>query len=240
MDKMVELDGVWKILGHEEVLKGISLRFQYGKLSTILGVSGSGKTTILRIIAGLEVPDKGTVSIDGRLVSREGKIIVPPHRRSLGYIFQDLALWPHMTVYKNIAFGLEVRNEKGIRDKVEEISGFFGIKDQLNKYPSELSGGQQQLVALSRVLVVRPKVILMDEPLSSLDVMIKARIREVIKGLTKEFSVGIIYVTHDHKEAFELSDYIVVINRGEIVEKGSPSRLRESKDKFVKEFLSIY
>ena len=240
MDSAVRLDEVWKSYKNEAVLRGIDLEIEYGKITTILGTSGSGKTTILRIIAGLEAPDRGSVSIDGKLVSREGRILVPPHRRSLGFIFQDLALWPHMTVYKNIAFGLEVRHEKGIRQKVEEIADFFGIKGHLKKYPGELSGGQQQLVALARGLVLNPRLILMDEPLSSLDVMKKAKIRQVIKGLIHKFSVGIIYVTHDHKEAFELSDHIVVINNGKIVERGTPSQLRESKDEFVKDFLSLY
>jgi ABC-type Fe3+/spermidine/putrescine transport system ATPase subunit len=207
------------------------------QLTCLLGGSGCGKTTILRLIAGLEIPQEGQVIIEDEIVTDKGQNLIPPYQRNTGFIFQDLALWPHFTVYKNIAFGLTERKEKNIDDTVFNMLRFFGLQDHAKKYPHQLSGGQKQLVAISRSLVLRPKFLLMDEPLSNLDVKLKRKILEHIKGLKQSRKIGtdltIIYVTHDHKEAFAIADRIVVLNKGEIEDTGTVEQIKKSKNKFV-------
>ena len=190
-------------------MQDLSLNIKENKLTCLLGDSGSGKTTILRLIAGLEIPKKGEIFIQNKLVTQANKIIIPPHKRNLGYIFQDLALWSHFTVYKNIAFGLKERKEKNIKEKVLDMLKNFGIQEHAKKYPHQLSGGQKQLVAISRSLILKPKILLMDEPLSNLDATLKAKMLEHILDLKNNFNLTIIYVTHDHKEAHEIADKII-------------------------------
>ncbi len=238
--QIVSLQNVKKCFGKTTVIKNISLNFDEGKFVCLLGSSGCGKTTILRLIAGLEKPDEGKIYLNGKLASEDGKILIPPAKRESGFIFQDLALWPHLTVYENIAFGLKIIPENGdeiIKSSISEIVEFFGIENQQHKYPNQLSGGQQQLVAIARSLVLKPKILLMDEPLANLDVKLKSKIRRQIKNLTHDFSISIIYVTHDHHEAFNLADEIVVINEGKIEAIGSPENIRKSENNFVMEFI---
>lgn len=236
---IVSLQNISKSFGKTPVIKNISLNFAEGKLSCLLGSSGSGKTTILRLIAGLEKADDGKIYLNGKSANENGKIIIPSSQREIGFIFQDLALWPHLTVYKNIALGLKVKKEERAKSKISEILDFFGLEDHKNKYPNQLSGGQQQLVAIARSLVLNPKILLMDEPLANLDVKLRSKIRNQIKNLTNDFSVTIIYVTHDHHEAFKLADEIVVINDGKIEEIGAPKDIQKSENIFVKEFIEI-
>jgi len=234
---IIELKNITHAYGTKKVLEDLSLNIESGRLTCLLGGSGSGKTTILRLIAGLETPEKGKIFIQDKLVTDEQQILVPPDERTLGFIFQDLALWPHFTVYQNVAFGLEERKDQHIEKKVFEILSFFGLKAFAEKYPHQLSGGQQQLVAISRALVLEPKILLMDEPLSGLDVKLKRKILEHIKDLKKNFDVTLIYVTHDHREAFTIADQIIVLNEGKVVETAGADEIKRSKNEYVKYFL---
>ncbi len=236
---IIELKNISHSYGNKVVLQNLSLNIEANRMTCLLGGSGSGKTTILRLIAGLETPQSGQISIEGELVTQSQKIIKPPHMRKLGFIFQDLALWPHFTVYKNIAFGLKERKEKDVKDRVYKILGFFGLQDEAEKFPHQLSGGQQQLVAISRSLILDPKILLMDEPLANLDVKLKRKILEHIKNLKQNFDLTIVYVTHDHKEAFAIADKIVVLNEGKIEQTGSVQQIQNSENEFVKYFIEF-
>jgi len=234
---MIRLHNIYHSYADKPVLNKLSIDFKSNQISCLLGGSGSGKTTILRLIAGLETPQKGSILIDKTIATQNSEIKILPHQRKIGFIFQDLALWPHFTIYKNIAFGLTEKKEKNSQVRVKEILDFFDLTAHQNKYPHQLSGGQKQLVALARALVLKPKVLLMDEPLSSLDVKLKRKILDYIKNLKAEFNLSIIYVTHDHKEAFAIADQITVLNEGVIAETGSVTQIKKSTNKFVKYFL---
>ncbi len=234
---MIKLNKITHSYGVKPVLHDLILSVEANKLTCLLGGSGSGKTTILRLIAGLETPLNGQIFIGNKSVTENMEIVVPPHKRNLGFIFQDLALWPHFTVYKNISFGLNERKEKNVKKTVFKMLDFFGLQDHAGKYPHQLSGGQKQLIAISRSLVLKPKILLMDEPLANLDVKLKQKILEQIKNLKQKFDLTIIYVTHDHKEAFFIADKIVVLNEGKIEESGSVEQIKKSENKFVKYFL---
>ena len=235
----VELRNISKAYGKKQVLQDITVGVKKGDLACLLGNSGSGKTTILKMLAGFEAPDSGEISIGGEIVSGSGKVIVPPHRRGIGYIFQDLALWPHMTAFENIAFGLRARKEPGYRMKVHETAEWLGVKDSLGKYPSQLSGGQQQLVAIGRSLVLQPKVLLMDEPLANLDVKLKKVVREKIIELKEALGVTIIYVSHDHREAFALASQLIILNEASVEATGTPEEIRQSDSEFIKYFIEL-
>jgi len=240
---MIELNSITHSYGTKTVLKDLSLNIEDNKLTCLLGSSGCGKTTILRLIAGLETPENGQIIIQGKTVTDNKKNIIPPYKRNLGYIFQDLALWPHFTVYKNIAFGLNERKEKKVKETVFKMLDFFGLQDQADKYPHQLSGGQQQLVAISRSLVLKPKILLMDEPLANLDVKLKQKMLEHIKNLKQSQEFGsnltIVYVTHDHKEALTLADTIVVLNEGRIEASGTVEEIKKSKNEYVQYFIEL-
>ncbi len=167
------------------------------------------------------------------------KIIVPPHERNVGFIFQDLALWPHFTVYQNIEFGLKQKKIPDYKSIIMQMLDEFGIADLKNNYTHQLSGGQQQLVALARSMVLQPKLLLMDEPLANLDVKLKTQMRKRIKQLVKEKDISIFYVTHDHKEAMEMSDKMMVLNEGAIAYYGTPEQSIYSDNVFLKEFMEV-
>ena len=207
----ISLKNIWYKYNDKNVLSGFSVDFQSNKLSCLLGDSGSGKTTILRLIAGLEVPVKGKILIGDKTVSEDNKILIAAKERNIGFVFQDLALWPHFTVYQNIAFGLKVRRRKKTDIEVNRIMDFFKINDYKNKYPHQLSGGQKQLTAIARALILEPEILLMDEPLSNLDVNLKSKIIDYIAKIKKEFKITIIYVTHDIEEIKHISDEIITI-----------------------------
>ncbi len=234
---MIELENISFSYPDKKVLDGFSLSLNQGEISCLLGSSGCGKTTILRLIAGLEVPGKGRVVLNDIVLSEDGKNIVPPHKRNVGFIFQDLALWPHFTVYKNIAFGLEERKVPDTKERVRKMLDHFSIADLAGKYPHQLSGGQKQLVAISRSLVLEPDVLLMDEPLSNLDVTLNRKILQHIKDLKTSFNVTIIYVTHDHREAFAIANNVVVLNNGKIEDSGNVDHIKNSKNNYLKNFL---
>ena len=234
---MVQLKGISFSYGTKKVLHELSIGFKENQINCLLGGSGSGKTTILRLIAGLETPQKGQLIIDDLLVAENGGTLVPSRQRKLGFIFQDLALWPHFTVYKNIAFGLKEQKVNNSQEVVVKTLELFDLNEHKNKYPHQLSGGQQQLVAIARAMVLKPRILLLDEPLSNLDVKLKRKMLSYIKKLKTDFNLTIIYVTHDHKEAFAIADQITVLNEGAIAESGTVEQIKKSKNRFVKYFL---
>ena len=217
------------------VLKPIDLTINAGELFFLLGSSGCGKSTLLRIIAGLLEPDSGTIRFNGTDITH-----FPPEKRKAAMVFQNYALWPHMDVFENVAFGLRVQGEKKaeIRAKVMEALELVRLSDCSDRKIQSLSGGQQQRVALARALVVRPSVLLLDEPLSNLDARLRDSMRLEIRRICKERGVTAIYVTHDRKEALSMADRIAVLNGGELVQLGTPEQVyRRPVNNFVAGFL---
>ena len=223
----IRLVNVSKSFGAARVIDDVSLVIRSGSFTTLLGSSGSGKTTLLRMIAGLETPDRGEVWLDDRCVySSERKINVPPEKRGLGFVFQDFALWPHMTVFENVAFGLRVRGEKeNVRKRVMDALSSVKLEDYAARYPQSLSGGQQQRVAFARALVIGSGCILFDEPLSALDALLREKMREELKALVSEYKTTAVFVTHDQSEAMSMSDSIAVLNKGRIEQYDSPENI---------------
>ncbi len=229
-----------KQFGNKTVLQNLSFSVkEEGTFISILGKSGCGKTTLLRLLAGLETLNSGEIVIDGKVVNKDEKNIVPPHQRNIGFIFQDLALFPHFTVFENIAFGLKLNKKNSYNNIVEEALKQFDIEMLKDNYPNQLSGGQQQLVALARSLVLNPKILLMDEPLANLDVKLKKKIRKLLKDISVERNINVFLITHDHKEAMELSDKILLINEGGVAFFGSPNEMIHTTNTFVKEFIEV-
>jgi len=221
----------------ESVLKALDLDIEAGKLTCLLGGSGSGKTTILRLIAGLEIAQEGSISIADKTVLENEKNLVASPDRGIAFVFQDLALWPHFTVFQNLAFGLREQKQNNFEVEIKDILSRFSIEDLSEKYPHQLSGGQQQLVAIARALVLKPKILLMDEPLANLDVKLKRKMLDYIKKIKNDFNLSLIYVTHDHKEAFGIADNIVILNEGKVEAQGSVEEIKQSENTFVKYFL---
>jgi ABC-type Fe3+/spermidine/putrescine transport system ATPase subunit len=215
----IRLEGVSKYFGRFKALDRVSFTVNPGEFFTLLGPSGCGKTTTLRVIAGFEIPEEGRVYIDGVDVTFK-----KPYERNTAMVFQNYALWPHMTVFDNVAYGLKVRgySRDEIRRRVNWALDLLGLKGLENRYPLQLSGGQQQRVALARAIVVEPKVLLLDEPLSNLDARLRIRVREEIVLLQRKLRITAIYVTHDQEEAMSISDRIAVMDRGRIVQIGTP------------------
>jgi iron(III) transport system ATP-binding protein len=205
------------------VLHGVEVSVGAGRTLALLGPSGCGKTTLLRIIAGLEAPDSGTVSVGGRELTGPGGI-VPPERRRIGMVFQDWALFPHLTVARNVGFGLP-RPERRSSPRIDEALALVGLGGLGDRMPSTLSGGQQQRVALARAIAPRPSVLLLDEPFSNLDATLRVQIRSEIHQLLVELGVTTIFVTHDQDEAFVLGDRVAVMSDGRVVQAGSPEEL---------------
>ena len=216
------------------LLKDFSLSVKSGERLVLLGPSGCGKTTILRLIAGFMAPQQGSILLEGKTVSRDGAILVAPEHRNLGMVFQDLALWPHLSVKGNIEFGLKARKvPRQTRElKIREILTLTGLQGYESRMPSELSGGQQQRVALARALVLEPHILLMDEPLSSLDWELNRRLRQEILALQQKLGFTMLYVTHNREEAFEIATRVVILERGEIRMDGSSE---EAERFFVRE-----
>jgi iron(III) transport system ATP-binding protein len=234
---IIQLQHITKRFGKLEAVSRVSLDIQDGELFTLLGPSGCGKTTILRLIGGFHRPDEGEVRFDGKVVNP-----IPPYERNIGMVFQNYALWPHMTIADNIAYGLRLKKySKGeIADKVSHVLKLVNLTDLENRYPGQLSGGQQQRVALARALVLNPSVLLLDEPLSNLDAKIRIQVRAEIRKLQRDLAVTTIYVTHDQEEALTLSDRIAVIDHGKLMQVGTPRDLYEKpKNPFVADFIGI-
>lgn len=216
----------------------VSFGIDKGELVTLLGPSGCGKTTTLRCIAGLERPDSGDVLIDGRPMFGQG--FVPPSRRNIGMVFQNYAVWPHMTVAANVAYGLKIAKvPRALRmQRVREVLELVGLAGLEERYPAQLSGGQQQRVALARALVRQPKVLLLDEPLSNLDAKLREKMRFEIRRIVKQLGITAVYVTHDQAEAMVLSDRIAVMESGRIVQMGSPTEIyHRPATRFVADFI---
>ncbi len=204
---MIVLEEISVQFGETTLLNGLSLEIGQGERLVIVGASGSGKTTLLRLIAGFVAPARGRLFIGNSMVSAEGKILIPPYERELGMVFQDLALWPHMNAGENIAFGLKLKGvpKKERRQRVAEMLVLVGLEGYSDKDIDQLSGGEKQRIALARSLVLSPKVLLMDEPLSSLDPELNRRLRGEIVRLQKELGFTLIYVTHNEREAEEIA-----------------------------------
>jgi ABC-type Fe3+/spermidine/putrescine transport system ATPase subunit len=220
----LSLRAISKSFGPTAVLNDVSLEISSGEFFFILGPSGCGKSTLLRIIAGLERADTGSVLMDGRLLDE-----VPAHERGIGMVFQNYALWPHMTVAQNISFGLEVRrlSSQETRARVGEALELVRLAGFAHRYPHELSGGQQQRVALARALAIRPSIILLDEPLSNLDARLRDEIRQELSTLHTKLGVTMVYVTHDQEDALTLGSRIALLNRGRVEQEGPPRDLYE-------------
>ncbi len=235
----VTIKHITKAFGENVVLKDFDEVFQDGEFITLLGPSGCGKTTMLRIIAGFEKPTSGELYIDDQLVSG-GKTFVPPERRSIGMVFQSYAVWPHMTVFDNVAYPLVIQktDKAQIRRRVEEVLGIVHLSQYAERFPNQLSGGQQQRVALARALVATPKLLLLDEPLSNLDAKLRESMRFEIKEIQKRTGITVVYVTHDQTEAMAMSDRIFLINRGTVQQCGTPEEIYNTPaNQFVADFL---
>jgi len=235
----IEARGIHKRFGDFTALRDVSLEVKEGELVALLGPSGSGKTTLLRIIAGLEFPDRGAVLFDG-----EDATARSARDRRVGFVFQHYALFRHMTVFENVAFGLRVRprrdrpNEDAIRRQVSELLELVQLGALGGRLPSQLSGGQRQRVALARALAVRPRVLLLDEPFGALDSRVRKDLRRWLRQIHEELGITSVFVTHDQEEALELADRVVVMDHGSIEQVGTPEQVyHEPASRFVYEFL---
>ena len=219
----VTITGVTKSFGNVKVLQEFNQKFEDGEFITLLGPSGCGKTTMLRLIAGFEKPSSGEIYIGDKLVSSE-KEFLPPEKRGIGMVFQSYAVWPHMNVFDNIAYPLKIQkiNKNEIEERVNQVLKIVHLEQYKDRFPSELSGGQQQRVALARALVIKPDVLLMDEPLSNLDAKLRVEMRTAIKEIQNSIGITTVYVTHDQEEAMAVSDRIAVMKDGEIQHLGQP------------------
>ena len=202
------------------------LLVENGTITALVGESGCGKTTLLRAIAGLEIPAKGCIAIDDRKVCDE-ELFIPPERRNIGLVFQDYALFPHLTVRKNVEFGLRKLKPRDREDRLLHMTELTGLSPYLDRYPHELSGGQQQRVALTRALVCKPQVLLLDEPFSNMDEPLKVKLRSEVKQLLKETHTTTIMVSHDIRDAFDIADRIVILKNGTIEQTGTRRELEE-------------
>lgn len=225
------LEKITKRYGRTVAVDGIDLEVGKGELVVLLGPSGCGKTTVLKIIAGLLFPDEGRVVLDGKDIT-----YAEPGERDVAMVFQDYALYPHMSVFDNIAFPLTIKKKKlglakdEIANRVYKVAKMLGIEELLSRKPTQLSGGQQQRVALARALVAEPKIWLMDEPLSNLDALIRVYVRAELKKLQKDLGITTVYVTHDQVEALTLADKVAVMSRGRVIQVGTPKEVYESPE----------
>ena len=230
---MLELKNVKKSYDGTVVLKDISLDIEEGEIVSILGPSGCGKTTLLNLILGIVDADGGKIIFNG-----EDLTDVPMEKRGFNIVFQDYALFPNLNVYQNITYGLRNKPEISSKEEVEELISLLGLEEHLSKRIGQLSGGQKQRVALARTMVMKPKILLLDEPLSALDGVIKESIKDRIKTIAKEYNLTTIIVTHDPEEALTLSDRVMIINEGEIAQFARPEEIIEKpENNFVKKFI---
>jgi putative spermidine/putrescine transport system ATP-binding protein len=231
------IDHVSKDLGGRTIVSDMQLEVHAGELTCLLGPSGCGKTTTLRMIGGFLLPDAGRILIDGADVST-----LPPERRPTAMVFQNYALWPHMTVFKNVAFGLKLRKlpKKEIHERVENVLELVGLTHHIHSYPARISGGEQQRVALARSLVLEPKVLLLDEPLSALDAKVRSRLRDEIRRVQLEVGITTLFVTHDQEEALAIADRVGVMQAGRLEQLGPPTEIySRPATPFVAEFVGL-
>ncbi|MEZ5837451.1 MAG: ABC transporter ATP-binding protein [Geminicoccaceae bacterium] len=234
-DCLVHLDGIRKTFGRTVAVENLDIRIRRGEFVTFLGPSGCGKTTTLRMLGGFEIPDKGRILLDGRDVTRE-----PPNRRNVNMVFQDYALFPHMTARQNIAFGLELKgmSRQQIDARTAELSAFLELDAHIDRYPDQLSGGQRQRMALARALAPNPSLLLLDEPLAALDAKLRGQVQQELKSIQRRTGKTFFFVTHDQDEALTMSDRIVVMNHGRVEQSGTPEELyHRPATRFVADFL---
>ena len=225
-----------KTFENKLVLNHLNFSVQAGEFLSVLGASGCGKTTLLRILIGIETADEGTILHDGVDITH-----ADPSKRSMGIVFQNYALFPHMTALQNVMYPLKFQKER--KGQAKEIAQSFlqkvGLEEQMNQKPHQLSGGQQQRVAIARTLALNPEIVLFDEPMSALDAATRVSLRKEIKALQKKFDITIIYITHDQEEAFSMSDRIMVMHEGDILQIGTPKELYTNpKDPYVEQFVT--
>jgi ABC-type Fe3+/spermidine/putrescine transport system ATPase subunit len=232
-DPILELRGVSKRFGAHAAVNGLNLEVQHGEFFSLLGPSGCGKTTTLRMIAGFETPDAGEIRLNGSRIDA-----LPPYRRSVNTVFQNYALFPHLTVRGNVEFGLRRKGRDAIGDKVAAVLEQVRLGDKASRMPAQLSGGERQRVALARALALEPDVLLLDEPLSALDPQLRKQVRAELKDLQRRVGVTFLFITHDQEEALSMSDRIAVMNRGSVEQVGTPEEVyRRPRTRFVASFL---
>lgn len=231
----VRAENLSKSFGDTHVTKNLNFTIKHQEFLTLLGASGCGKTTTLRLVLGSIFPDSGRIYFNGEDVTD-----IPCYKRNVGIVYQDYALFPHLNVYENIAFGLKVKKEKNTESKVKEIMETLQISGLEERYPHQISGGQQQRVALARTLVVRPKILLLDEPLSNVDAKLRYELRNELKKIQRMMKIATLYVTHDQEEALTISDRIAIMNNGRIIEVGKPRDIYfHPKENYTKEFMGV-
>ncbi len=234
-DQILQLKQIEKSFGDTKVLDGINLELNRGEFITLLGSSGCGKTTTLRIIAGLEQPDSGSVLLNGADVTA-----LPPEKRNVNTVFQNYALFPHMSVADNIGYGLKLKkaSKSEIQAKVQEMLTLVQLEEYGKRMPSELSGGQKQRVAIARALAVQPQILLLDEPLGALDLQLRRQMQFELKRLQKQLGITFLYITHDQEEALNMSDRIAVMRQGRFEQIGTPNEIYDSpKTAYVAKFV---
>jgi iron(III) transport system ATP-binding protein len=238
MTKLLVQNLVKRFAGTQHsAVNDVSFELNDNEILALVGPSGCGKTTTLRLIAGLERPDKGSIRLNQSTVASEA-VFIPPEKRGVGMVFQDHALFPHMTVFDNIAFGLRDKSSNETRTRVGEMLHMVGLLQHSKRYPHELSGGERQRVALARALAPRPVLVLMDEPFSSLDADLRAGVREHVRKILKSMRATVIFVTHDQEEALYMGDRLAVLNKGKLEQIGTPEEIfHESNTRFVAEFM---
>src|SRR2546426_8384248 len=235
------VENIEKQLGTAQVLCGVSFELQPGEVLALLGASGSGKTTLLRSVAGLERPDKGKIEIRGKVVfDAQSGFEIPAEQRGLGLVFQSYAIWPHRSVFENVAYGLRLRHvaDAEIRQRVGDVLARLGLGHLADRYAHQLSGGQQQRVALARAIVYNPPVLLLDEPLSNLDAKSREDARAWLREIIKQTETSALYVTHDQTEALAIADRVLLLDRGLIQEEGAPEQIYGAPaNRFTAEFM---
>jgi ABC-type Fe3+/spermidine/putrescine transport system ATPase subunit len=237
----IHIRNVDKSYGDNHVVKNLTLEVESGSFTSLLGPSGCGKTTLLRMIAGFMAPDSGEILVDGKVMSSPTRSL-PPEKRNMGMVFQQYAIWPHMDVFQNVAFGLQMAkvDRSEIPDRVREALTRVGLEDFERRGSGELSGGQQQRLALARALVTRPSILLLDEPLSNLDARLRERMRYELRELQQDTGITFVYVTHDQVEAMSMSDSIAIMQSGVLAQQGGPEELyREPNSEYVVDFLGL-
>ena len=240
MTSVIALEDVWLKLGATPVLSGLSLTLEPGEVLALLGPSGAGKTTVVRLILGFIAPERGSVRLNGAVASADGRVLRLPEERNLAVVLQELALWPHLTVAGNLAFGLEARGvPRAVREaRIADMTRRVGLAGKEDRRPAQLSGGERQRVAIARALVLDPQAVLFDEPLTNLDVSLKRELLALVHGLLKERGVSALYVTHEPREAVYVGDRIAVMGDGRIVQTGTLDAIRASPvNEFVRQLL---